>query len=210
MPLLPWMLGAGLTALGWLVFRHLTGRRAPYLIGLVCLLLLCGTVVEVRHRRMEARYTAAVKDLLDRKDAFVICERFSGALVNVWNRAGYVAWTPDGSKPSRADLTWDTCRTLRSWDPKAEPTTDQTIALHVLTHEAMHLDGHYGEADAECAAMQHDAEMAHLLGATPEVGQHLAETYYRNVYPRMREGYTSGDCKQDGLLDATPADGIWP
>lgn len=210
MPVLAYALGAGGVLLGWLVWRHLTGRRAPYLIALLCLLLLCGAAVEVRHRRMEDRYTAAVKTLLDRKDTFVVCERLSGALLNVWNRAGYVAWTPDGSKPSRADLTWDTCRALHSWDPRARPTPEQVIALHVLTHEAMHLDGRYGEADAECAAMQHDAAMAHLLGATPHAGQRLAATYYRDVYPRMRDGYTSGDCRSEGPLDATPGDGIWP
>lgn len=210
MPVLTWLLAAGMTLIGWLLFRHLTGRRAPYLIAMLCLLVACGVVVEVQHRRMEARYTAAVKDLLGRKDTFVVCERLSGALVNVWNRAGYVKWTPDGSKPSRADLTWGTCRDLRSWDPDTDPTSEQVVALHVLTHEAMHLDGHYGEAEAECEAMQHDAAMAHLLGASPATGQHLAETYYRDMYPRMREGYTSGDCRKGGDLDATPGDGIWP
>ena len=67
-----------------------------------------------------------------------------------------------------------------------------------------------GPAEAECEAMQHDAAMAHLLGASPATGQHLAETYYRDMYPRMREGYTSGECRKGGHLDATPGDGIWP
>ena len=33
-------------------------------------------------------------------------------------------------------------------------------ALHVLTHEAMHLSGRLGEAGAECAAVQRDARTA--------------------------------------------------
>lgn len=210
MPVLTWLLAVGAALLAWLAYRHFTGRRAPFLILMLCLILACGTAAEVQHRRMEARYTAAVKDLLDRKDTYVVCERLSGALLNVWNRAGYVRWSPDGSKPSRADLTWGTCRDLRAWDPRTTPTADQIVALHVLTHEAMHLDGHYGEAEAECEAVQHDAAMARLLGASPTTGQRLAETYYRDMYPRMRDGYTSAECRQGGALDATPRDSHWP
>ena len=210
--MLTWVLGAGVAVLGWLVWRHLKGRRCPYLIAFMVVGLLVAGAVEVRHRSMEARYSAAVSTLLDRKDTFVVCERLSGTMFNAWNRAGYVEWTLDGSKPSRADLTWDTCRDLRAWEDETHVAgnPEQVIALHVLTHEAMHLDGHYDEATAECLAMQADAEMARLLGATAARAQELADTYARDMYPRMREGYTSPDCVQGGPMDATPNDDVWP
>jgi hypothetical protein len=84
------------------------------------------------------------------------------------------------------------------------------IAVHVLTHEAMHLAGRLIESDADCAAMQRDAWTAQQLGATTEQGQRLAETYWREVYPRMPDAYTSVECAPGELLDESPDDGLWP
>ena len=209
---MPAALVLGLVLLGWLGVRHLNGRRAPILIGLVVLLLAVGGVVEVRWRTMEGRYTAATRELLDRPDAEVVCERLSAAMFNVRNRAGYVRWTEDGSKPKRANLTWDTCRDVRAWERSGQTAEDldRVIAVHVLTHEAMHLAGHYGEAEAECLAMQHDSEMAQLLGATPENAEALARSFWVNVYPRMPGDYVSAGCTADGPLDESPGDQLWP
>jgi hypothetical protein len=209
---LPYVLGAGVALVVWLAVRHINGRRAPILIGLLVALLIAGGVVEVRHRQMESRYTAATKELLDRKDTYIVCERMSGAMLNVWNRAGYVEWTQDGSKPDRADLTWDTCRYLRGWERSGMTAADldHVMAVHVLTHEAMHLNGHYNEADAECMAMQRDSEMAQLLGATPEQADALAKVYWTTVYPRMRADYITSECRPKGTLDQSPGDGHWP
>lgn len=209
---LPYVLLACLVLLAVLTVRHINGRRAPILIALLIVALLAGGIVEWRWRAMEGRYTAVSRDLLGRDDTYVVCERLSGALINVWNRSGYVAWTPDGSKPDRADLNWDTCLALRAWERNGHTAEDldQVIALHVLTHEAMHLDGHYGEAEAECFAVQHDTKVAQLLGATPADAHRLANTYWIDVYPRMRADYVSGECTSGGGLDQTPADDNWP
>lgn len=210
--MLPYVLLACLALLAVLSTRHLNGRRAPILIGLLIAAILAGGIVEWRWRAMEDRYTAVTRELLARDATYVVCERLSGALVNVWNRSGYVAWTPDGSKPDRADLTWDTCRALRAWerDGRTADNLDQVIALHVLTHEAMHLNGHYGEAEAECLAVQHDTKVAQLLGATPANADKLASTYWTDVYPRMHADYLSSECTSGGGFDQTPADDNWP
>ena len=82
------------------------------------------------------------------------------------------------------------------------PTRDQVEAVHVLTHEAMHLSGRLEEAAAECAAVQRDAHTARLLGAP-------AAAYWRDVYPLMPDGYRSADCRPGGTLDDGLTDAPW-
>lgn len=209
---MPYALATGLIVLGCLVVRHINGRRAPLWIALLAILLVLGSISEVRWRLMEHRYTTATATLLDRPDAHVVCERLSGAMFNVWNRSGYVQYRQDGKKPSRADLTFDTCQDLRSWETHGKHANqrDQIIAVHVLTHEAMHVAGYYNEAQAECAAMQHDSAMAQVLGASKTDADALAAYYFKYVYPHLRDDYLSDGCRADGPMDATPGDGLWP
>src|SRR4029450_3526010 len=82
-----------------------------------------------------------------------------------------------GSVDSRAAVhteAWalikrDQCRHLAAYvrSGHGRPSRDQVVAVHVLTHEAMHLSGRLDEAVAECAAVQRDAHTARLLGAGP-------------------------------------------
>jgi hypothetical protein len=65
----------------------------------------------------------------------------------------------------------------------------------VLTHEAMHMKGLTGEAEAECAAVQKDSTTAELLGATPDQARQLARTYWHRVYPNMPDDYRSSTCR---------------
>jgi hypothetical protein len=57
------------------------------------------------------------------------------------------------------------------------------------------------EARAECEAMQRDADAAVLLGASPDQAWRLARSYWREIYPRMPEGYVTDGCKPGGPLD---------
>jgi hypothetical protein len=83
------------------------------------------------------------------------------------------------------------------------------IAVHVLTHESMHMRGQPDEARAECEAMQRDAETAQLLGATPQEGLALARAYWLQDYPNMPDAYRSGDCVLNGSLDEHLPDPPW-
>ena len=85
----------------------------------------------------------------------------------------------------------------------------QILAVHVLTHESMHMSGTTSEAVAECHAMQHDTAMAEDLGAPAAAAHALAVTYWHTVYPYMPDGYTSGDCKPGGALDLHLPDAPW-
>ena len=58
---------------------------------------------------------------------------------------------------------------------------DQVVAVHVLTHETMHMVGITNEAQTECAAVQRDAQMAVALGASPAEAQALVSVDYRDL-----------------------------
>jgi hypothetical protein len=79
------------------------------------------------------------------------------------------------------------------------------VAVHVLTHEAMHLSGRLDEAVAECAAVQRDAQTVRLLGARPTDTAALAAMYWENIYPLMPDRYRSGECRPGG-----PWTSAWP
>jgi uncharacterized membrane protein YeaQ/YmgE (transglycosylase-associated protein family) len=122
-----------------------------------------------------------------------------------------VRWRADGYPEPWTLIKRDQCRHLAAYlrSDKRRPTRDQVVAVHVLTHEAMHLSGRLGEAVAECAAVQRDAHTARLLGARPADAAALAGAYWGNICPLMPDGYRSGDCRPGGPLDEGLADAPW-
>ena len=93
------------------------------------------------------------------------------------------------------------------------------LALLVLAHESVHLldlqSGHPidlpFEARAQCLGMQLVPYVATKLGATADDAAATARYAFDRIYPSY-EGteYWSADCRQDGSLDLSPGDGIWP
>lgn len=100
------------------------------------------------------------------------------------------------------------------------------FAIATLAHESIHLfdftagrsidvvaTDHAEESRAECLGMQNIARVAVALGDTPDDASTLAKYYVTEVYPRRQTenpDYWSADCAQNGPLDQTPGDGIWP
>ncbi|MGH2697831.1 MAG: hypothetical protein ACRDJL_01355 [Actinomycetota bacterium] len=83
------------------------------------------------------------------------------------------------------------------------------MAVHVLSHEAIHMSGVSNEAQTECMAMQRDTEMAQLLDAPPRAAGALAIAYWRDVYPSMPAGYRSDECGPGLALDGGRPDAPW-
>jgi hypothetical protein len=100
-------------------------------------------------------------------------------------------------------------------------------AIQVLAHESTHLTQSLAgrsidamlptsETQAECYGMQSFTRVATQLGDTPDDAQALARFYYDKVYPLMGgethngSPYWSADCRENGPLDLSPNDGIWP
>lgn len=210
---LTYALGVTALILGALVYRHFVVRRNAYLIALALGCLIAGGAVEYRWRVMESRFTAAVRESTGRDDVNVHCQRFTAAFLDPHNRAGHVEFTPDGSLPTQANLTWETCRHLRAWASGAKVASgdlDGIIGLHVLAHETEHLMGETDEARTECIAIQRDRDLAVAFGATVEAGTAVALRYWQEVYPRMREDYRSDECRNGGDLDRHPDSSQWP
>jgi len=214
--------GVGLSLLGVAVLRAARwwsrrvdslGRRNAFpsiSVGL-CVLLGSGALGDVAlHRHTEHRLAAAASVLAGTRVS-VHCQTFAEAWMDVGPELGVVPFGPDGVPEHHTLIKWGTCRTLAGWlrSDHSHPTLDQVIAVHVLTHEAMHMAGSRDEAVTECRAMQRDARTALLLGATAPQAHALAATYWREVYPRMNQDYRTPNCAPGGSLDEHLPDAPW-
>jgi hypothetical protein len=206
------VLAAGLSV-RWVLTRvDALGRVAPFpkiSVGLcVAVAVGCGVPL-LLHARLEDRLQDAASEVAG-GDVAVHCQTAGETWTDAGAELGYVRWGPGGVPERRTLLKYEPCADLRSWlsSDKEHPRMDQVVAVHVLTHETMHMIGLTDEAQAECAAMQRDAAMAEELGATPEQGQALAHRYWLEVYPRMPDGYTGG-CGPGGQWDEHLAVAPW-
>ncbi len=199
--------------MAWLGYRqHTSGRSHVRVIAALAVVFLVTGVFEIQWRQTDARYGAVAEQLLHNKHPVAVhCERLGAALVSVSQLEGYVPYEQDGSLPKKAQLMRDVCHDLGAWirSDKKHTTHKQLVALHVFVHEAMHLDGIYSEAQAECESMQRTEKAAELFGAPAGEGQRMARAYWLTVYPDMPDPYR-GNCQQDGVGDDTPGDGVWP
>jgi hypothetical protein len=204
-----WLVLGLLVWLGWLAFRAWAVGTRPYVtLAVVLALLMPALWTEIRWLRVQAAATTAVQQLTGNPAARVQCQRALGTFLWAGADLGRVEW----DEPDRAWLTLETCQHLGSWyrSDRSAPTQDEAIAVHVLTHEAMHVAGDRTEATTECRALQHDARTVVLLGGTAEQGSALAQRIATEVYPRMSEEYRSSECRAGGALDLTPDDARWP
>jgi hypothetical protein len=195
--------------LGWLGVRaYAFGTRPVVSVAVVLALLVPALWTEMRWLRVQSAATTSVQQLTGRPTARVQCQRALDTFVWAGADLGRVEW----DEPDRAWLTLETCQHLGSWyrSDHEEPTLDEAIAVHVLTHEAMHVAGGRNEATTECRALQNDARTVVLLGGSPEQGSTLAERVATEVYPTMSEEYRTSECRPGGALDLTPGDGSWP
>ena len=133
------------------------------------------------------------------------CQTLGQAFVDAGNELGYVKWGPGGVPEHKTLIKHDQCGYLRAYlrSSKSHPSLDQVIAVHVLTHEDMHMSGITTESLAECAAVQRDARMAELLGADPTEALALARTYWREVYPQMSSDYITGELRPRWLASTS-------
>jgi hypothetical protein len=181
------------------------GRPRPFpmwsvfVLASVCLLAFIPGVL--RHRA-EARLARAASTVVG-YPVKVHCQTTGAALVDMGSELGYVKFDAAGIPEHKTTIKRDPCKALRHYlgSNKTNPTRDEVIAVHILTHEAMHMRGETNEATAECEAVQRDRTMATLLGASAAEATHLARTYWLTVYPQRPEGYFSSSCVQGGSLD---------
>jgi hypothetical protein len=206
--------GAVAVAVGWALRRvDELGRprRFPWVsVSLLLVVAVSAAAPGVLRAAQERHLGGAASELAGARVA-VRCQSFGGAFVDAGPELGYVRWRADGKPEPWTLIKRDQCRHMAAYarSDKRRPTRDQVVAVHVLTHEAMHLSGRLDEAATECAAVQRDAHTARLLGASAAAAAELAADYWSNIYPLMPDRYRSGDCRPGGGLDERLADAPW-
>ena len=198
--------GALAVAARWWVRRvDALGRRRAFPAWTTMLLVVLAVALAVpgAQRRIEEHRLESVASRLIGHDVTVDCQTTAAAFVDVGAELGFVRYGADGVPEARTLLKREPCRALRRYlgSDKARPSQEQVVAVHVLTHEAMHMRGETSEAVAECQAVQRDARTAVMLGASAEQGRALAVAYWHGVYPRLPDDYRTGECSPGGPLD---------
>jgi hypothetical protein len=184
--------------------RDALGRERDLPVLSVSLLVLVAVVAAIpgAQRKVQERQLAHVAAELAGRPVSVHCQDGAEAFVDAGSELGWVAFGADGVPEPRTLIKRAQCQDLKRYRKHRDhPTFDEVVAVHVLTHEAMHMRGERVEAVAECEALQRDAVTAARLGATPEQARALAVEYWRLVYPRMPEDYVTRDCAPGGGLD---------
>ncbi|MBN2176939.1 MAG: hypothetical protein JW722_04695 [Demequinaceae bacterium] len=170
--------------------------------GMLSVLAFIAGYFEVSHHLRQQLATEALGVLSDVDGISADCERLTEGLLNLSQYQGYVYF--DGTNV--AHLRRQVCHNL--WDyahgGQANPTEDQILAVHVVGHEAMHINGIRTESVAECTAVQLNHLIAEELGATPEEARELQRRYFEDLYPRQRSNYISSECREGGDLDIFP------
>jgi hypothetical protein len=178
-------------------------------VSLLTVLALGAAVPGVRRHQQETRLARVASVLVGAK-VTVHCQSIGGALVDVSGDLGYVRYSADGVPEHSSRIKRDQCHDLRHYvGHRHHPSQDDVVAVHVLTHEAMHMRGETSESTAECEAVQRDRQTATLLGASPSQAEELARLYWRTVYPSMPDGYRTADCAPGGPLDEHLATAPW-
>jgi hypothetical protein len=189
------------------------GRPRPFPVISVSALALVAVVALVPgvQRALEERRLARAATALVGHPVTVHCQSAAGALVDASGELGFVPYDDDGIPLPRTVIKRDPCTQLKHYlgGDREHPSRDEVIAVHVLTHEAMHMRGETSEAAAECQAVQRDRATAVLLGATPRQAEKLARTYWLTVYPDLPEDYSSADCTPGGSLDEKLTTAAW-
>lgn len=175
--------------------------------SLAVLCLVTGTV-SVRHHLRETRLSDVASSLAGRS-VRVRCQGYAGAFTDANVEPGYVRWQADGPE-AETTLKADVCRSLgRYLKGSSDPSVAEVVAVHTVTHEAMHMAGEQDEALTECAAVQRDASTARQLGASTPEAATLARRYWTEVYPLMPDAYRTGECVAGGQRDEHLGDGPW-
>jgi hypothetical protein len=207
-------IGAGGVAVRGYLRRYDTlGRRRSFPTISVSLLVVLAIVLALPTvlRDREQSKLDKVASVLVGAHATVHCETFGQTFTETNGDLGFVKFGPDGVPERHTTIMRGPCSDLRHYygGDQSDPSPDEVVAVHVLTHESMHMRGQPNESEAECEAMQRDAETAQLLGATPQEGLALAESYRQVVYPHMPDNYRSDECKAGGTLDEHLPDPPW-
>ena len=179
------------------------GRRFDGFFFLMMVLAGVCLIAPIRHVLFEQQLARAAGLLLDRSDVEVDCNSYLEGMFHL-GPTGYVY---RGS--SRINLEIRTCRDLRGYlDHPEQASYRELWALHILSHEAMHVAGEFNEQLADCKAFQRNHVTAKLLGVAPQVAAQNAIEVHRNR-PTHDSKYYSPHCRPGGSMDEHLPGAVW-
>ncbi|MBA2311996.1 MAG: hypothetical protein H0V97_04250 [Actinobacteria bacterium] len=205
---------AAASAVRWWITRYDSLGRARsfpwFTIGFFVVLGIAAVTPWFLRIHLEHRLSDAASEVVGAR-VDVHCQAFGGAFFDVGAELGYVAFGPDGVPERSTLIKRNQCRDLSAYlrSTKEAPSEAHIIAVHVLSHEAMHMSGLTDEGETECLAVQRDYEMTRLLGAPEASARYLAVSYWQSIYPRMSSEYRSEECGAGGALDKGTPEAPW-
>lgn len=177
----------------------------------LAMLVLTGlfAVIPARQAHFEYRLARGVEALTGYDGVTVTCLSYFGGIFH-YRAAGFMRWgTGDIS------LQPDICSDLRAYldDPEeavqnATRDRDPLFALHVLTHEAMHVAGVKDEQKTDCSAHQRNHRMALLLDV-PKLDAVRSAIFIHRTRSPYHKGYYSEHCEPGRGLDENLPDAVW-
>lgn len=178
--------------------------------GILVVVAVLAGAFSLRHRNEERRLSSVASALVGHS-VRIKCQGYLGAFVDAEVEPGYVRFGASGQPEAKATIKADECAILRTYlaSSKSHPTEAQVIAVHIVTHEAMHMRGLLGESAAECAAVQRDVRTAELLGASHDEALALARSYWTADYGRLPDDYRSAECGPGQSMDEHLPDPPW-
>lgn len=178
----------------WLLIKPILGRpRSLFAVTLVALILIPSGIFEARWLIRENQGTEVVKVISEKEEGHLHCQRLSETFVDATQNRGHVMF----DEPDKAVIKFTSCQELFGYieSNKDNPTLKQIQAVHILTHEAVHVSGDFSESSTECKAVSLNVKTAQLLGATEQQAIKLAERYFTEIFPKMPSNYYSKDCE---------------
>lgn len=176
---------------------------------LIVLAVIAATPGVVRFQ-LEHRLSAVASTVSGRA-VRVRCQPMGDSFIDTGAELGYVKYDYDGTPVDWTLIKRAQCNDIADYlhSDKHKPSVSQVLAVHVLTHEAMHLASITNEAEADCMAVQRNAAVARQLGASPEQAATLAAAYYLEIYPHLPSDYWSSECREGGEFDEGSDDAPW-
>lgn len=177
-----------------------------------------------RTLRADEAELARIATVIAGRDVGISCPDTPTTLTEVSAQDGSVVFSPEGKPAGEANLSAETCSTLRRFlhgglaglgclaggGDCPERIEKAAIAVNVLSHEAWHLAGVRDEAVTQCYALQSNEDTAARLGASPGDARAIAAFIAREVQPRLPPDYRASTCFDGGELDLHPRRSAWP
>jgi len=196
----------------WLIFREIRnshGKFDGFSVGYISVLaILAGACIYPSYKiwKLEKMLSEKASIIAERPNVKVRCNSIFDTLFS-----GKGVTSPAGTAYiETGEIFFESgwCKNFMAYlDNPRNPDYEVLFAMHIFTHEVMHVRGEYNEKKTDCQAIQRNHLVGDLLGIDREVSMKNAKTYYSKFY--FRHPYFHKGCKPGGTLDEKLKDPVW-